>query len=75
MYQVGVSVLFCVLFVPLLFFEMYFDVPLVKTLIFSIDLSLGQQLAFFFVLPSIFLSLIMLVASGPSVRIFEITLF
>ena len=72
MYQVGLSVLFCALFVPLLFIEVYFDVPLVKALILSIDLSLGQQLALFFVLPSIFLSLIMLVALGPSVRIFEI---
>ena len=72
MYQVGVNVLFCALFVPLLFIEVYFDVPLVKALIFSIDLSLGQQLALFFVLPAIICSLIMLVALDPSVRIFEI---
>ena len=71
MYQVCWNVLFCLLFVPLLLIEVYFDVPLVKALILSINLSLGQQLAFFFVFPSLFLSLIMLVPLGPSVRIFE----
>ena len=71
MYQVGWNVLFCVLFVPLLLIEVYFDVPLVKALILSINLSLGQQLAFFFVFPSLFLSLVMLVPLGLSVRIFE----
>ncbi len=71
MYQVCWNVLFCLLFVPLLLIEVYFDVPLVKPLILSINVSLGQQLAFFFVFPSLFLSLIMLVPLGPSVRIFE----
>ena len=71
MYQVCWNVLFCLLFVPLLLIEVYFDVPLVKALILSINFSLGQQLAFFFVFPSLFLSLIMLVPLGPSVRIFE----
>ena len=71
MYQVGYNILFCIVLVPLLYIEVYFDIPFVKALVLSLDLSLGQQLAFVFILPSLFLALIMLAGLGPSTWFFE----
>ena len=71
MYQVSYNILFCVVLVPLLYIEVYFDVPLVKSLVLSLDLGLGQQLAFVFIIPSLFLALIVLAGLGPSAWFFE----
>ncbi len=71
MFQVSYNLLFCIVLVPLLYVEVYFDIPLVKALILSLDLGLGQQLAFAFILPSLFLALIMLTGLGPSTWLFE----
>ena len=71
MFQVLSNVLVCAVVVPLLYIELYFDVPLMKALVLSIDLGLGQQLAFVFIFFALFSAPIKLAALGPSVRILE----
>ena len=71
MYHVIYNVLICAVFVPLLYIELYFDVPLVKAMFLSIDLGLGQQLALIYISTSVFGVPIMLVALGPMAQLFK----
>ena len=49
MYMVYSNVLICAVVVPLLYCELYFDIPSMKALVLSFDLDLDQQLAFVYV--------------------------
>ncbi len=71
MYQVIYCVLVSAIMVPLLYIELYFDVPLVKATFLSIDLGLGQQLALVYIFTSVFGVPIMLAALGPMTQIFK----
>ncbi len=53
MYMVFYDVLVCVVLVPLLYCELYFDIPLMKALVLSVGLDLDQQLALVYVLISV----------------------
>ena len=48
MYMVFYNVLICAVLVPLLYCELHFDIPLMKTLVLAIELDLDQQLALVF---------------------------
>ena len=54
MYMVFYNVLICTLLVPLFYFELYFDIPLMKALVLAIDVDLDQQLALVFVFLGVF---------------------
>ena len=69
MYQVAYNLVVCAVLVPLLYIELNFDVPLMKALAFSINLDLGQQLAFVFIFFSLLSAPFMLAALGPSARL------
>ena len=71
MYLVGYNVLICAVLVPLLYFETRFDIPLVKSLVFSVGVDLDQQLAIVYVFLSVFLAPLMLVGLGWSARVLE----
>ena len=71
MYQVSLNVVVCIVLVPLLYVELHLDIPLMKALVLSLDLALGQQLAFVFIFLSLFVPLGMLAVLDPTVRIFE----
>ena len=61
----------CIAVVSLLYGEIYFDIPLMKALIFSIDLALPQQLAFVYLIISVLPVPFMLAGLGISGRILE----
>ena len=71
MYLVGYNVLLCAVLVPLLYAEIHFDIPLVKALVFSVDLDLDQQLALVYVLLGVFLAPLMLAVLGWSARVLD----
>ena len=71
MYLVLFNVLTCAVVVPLLYGELYFDVPILKALIFAIDLDLAQQLAFAYLIVSVLPVPFMLAGLGVSSRILE----
>ena len=62
MYMVLYDVLTFVVLVPLLYCEIYFEVPLMKALLLAIDLDIEQSLALFYILLSV-LPLPLLLAS------------
>ncbi len=71
MYQVIYCVLVSAIMVPLLYIELYFDVPLVKAMFLSMDLGLGQQLALVYISTSVFGVPIMLATLGPMEQILK----
>ena len=71
MYMVGFNVLICAVVVPLLYCELYFDIPLVKAMALSVDLDLDQQLALVYVFLCAFLLPLMLPGLSWSVRVLE----
>ena len=71
MYLVGYNVLICAVLVPLLYFEIHFDIPLVKALVFSLGVDLDQRLALVYVFLCVFLAPLMLAGLGWSARVLE----
>ena len=71
MYLVLYNVLVCAVLVPLLYVEVHFDIPLIKALILSIDVSLDQQLALVSLLLSVFPLPFMLAGLDFSVSLLE----
>ena len=71
MYQVLVNGLSSPVLVLLFVIELYFDIPLLKSLAFSFDVSLAQQLALCVVIIPLFCSPFMVLTLGPSVRLLE----
>lgn len=68
MFMVLYNVLICAVVVPLLYFELYFDIPSMKALIFALDLDLDQQLAVLYFVISTFPVPVLLTGLGASVR-------
>ena len=64
MYTVLDNALVCLVFVPLLLVEVYFDIPLVRAMVLSVDLGLQQQLALVYVLVGCALAPVMLALLG-----------
>lgn len=71
MYQVLVNGLSSPVLVLLFHIEIYFDIPLLKSLAFSFDVSLAQQLALCVVIIPLFCSPFMVLTLRPSVRLLE----
>ncbi|MDE0046111.1 MAG: Na/Pi symporter [bacterium] len=71
MYMVFYDVLICVVLVPLLYCELYFDIPLMKALVLSVGLDLDQQLALVYVLISVLPLPVMLAGLGWSATLLE----
>ena len=71
MYQVLVNGLSSPVLVLLFVIELYFDIPLLKSLAFSFDVSLAQQLALCVVFIPLFCSPFMVLTLKPSVRLLE----
>lgn len=71
MYTVLDNVMVCLVFVPLLLLEIYFDIPLVRTLVLSVNVGLQQQLALVYVLVGVALAPFMLAVLGPTARLLE----
>ena len=71
MYTVLDNAVTCLVFVPLLLVEVYFDIPLVRALVLSVDLGLQQQLALVYVLTCVAPAPLMLVALGLIARLLE----
>lgn len=69
MYQVMFNVVACAIFVPLLCVELYFDVPLFKAIVLSIDLPLAQRLALFAVFVELTTSMLQLAVREPATRL------
>ena len=69
MYQVLFNCVSCAIFVPLLCVEAYFDVPLFKAAIDSIDLPLGQRLALFAVFVELTTCTFQLAVLEPAARL------
>ena len=70
-YQVLVNGLSSPVLVAVFCIEIYLDVPLLKALAFSFDMSLAQQLALCVVLIPLFCSPFMILTLNPSVRLLE----
>ena len=71
MYQVLVNGLSSPALVLLFVIELYFDIPLLKSLAFSFDVSLAQQLALCVVIIPLVCSPFMVLTLRPSVRLLE----
>ena len=71
MYLVGYNILICAVLVPLLYVEILFGIPLVKALVFSMDVDLDQRLALVYVLLCVFLVPLMLAGLGWSARVLD----
>ena len=64
MYMVGYNVLVCAVVVPLLYCEIFFDIPSMKALILATDLGVAQQLALVYFIISVFPVPILLAGLG-----------
>ena len=71
MYMVLYNVLICLVVVPLLYCELHFDIPLMKSLAFAVELDLDQQLALVFILLGVFPLPVLLACLEGSVSILE----
>ena len=71
MYMVGYNVLVCAVVVPLLYCEIFFDIPSMKALILAIDLGVAQQLALVYFIISVFPVPILLAGLGFTSRVLE----
>ena len=71
MYMVWYDVLICAVLVPLLYCELYFDIPLVKAWVLAVDVDLDQQLALVYVFLCVFLVPVMLAGLGWSGRVLD----
>ena len=71
MYMVIYNVLICAVAVPLLYCELYLDIPSMKALILAFDLDLDQQLALVYLTVSVFPLPLMLAGLGVSGRVLE----
>ena len=71
MYLVIYNVLICAVVVPLLYAELYLDVPSMKALIFATSFDRPQQLALVYVIISVVPVPIMLAGPGISGRVLE----
>ena len=71
MYLVIYNVLICAVVVPLLYAELYLDVPSIKALIFATGFDRPQQLALVYVIVSVVPTPIMLAGLGVSGRVLE----
>ena len=71
MYLVIYNVLICAVVVPLLYAELYLDVPSLKALIFATGFDRPQQLALVYVIVSVVPTPIMLAGLGISGRVLE----
>ena len=71
MYLVAYNALICAVLVPLLYVEIGFTIPLVKALVFSVNMELDQQLALVYVLLCVFLAPLMLAGLGGTARLFD----
>ena len=69
MYQVLFNCVSVAVFVPLLIVEAYFDVPLFKAAVLSIDLPLAQRLALFAVFVELSNCAFQLTVLGPAARL------
>ena len=71
MYLVGHNLLICAVLVPLLYFEIHFDVPLVKASALGLEIELDQQLAAVYVFLCVFLLPVMLAGLDWSASVLE----
>ena len=71
MYMVFYNILICVVFVPLFYLEINFDIPLMKALVLSIDADLDQQMAFLWLFLGVFPLPFMLAGLNLSVSLLE----
>ena len=71
MYMVWYDVLICAVLVPLLYCELYLDIPLVKAWVLAVDVDLDQQLALVYVFLCVFLVPGMLASLGWSARVLD----
>ena len=71
MYQVLYNCVAAAIFVPMLYAEIYLDVPLIRAAILSIDLPLLQLLAVSCILVEVTTSLFQLAVLGPAARLVE----
>ena len=71
MYLVTFNGLICAVVIPLLYVEIYFDVPSIKAVIDATGFDLPQRLALVYVITAVVPVPIMLAVLGPSTRILE----
>ena len=71
MYQVLYNGVACAIFVPLVWIEAQFGVPLFASAILAVDLPLAQSVAFFCILTQLVTSLFQLATLGPFARRIE----
>ena len=71
MYLVIYNVLLCAVVIPLLYAEIYLDLPSIKALIFATGFDLPQQLALAYLIVSVAPTPLMLAALGVSGRVLE----
>ena len=71
MYMVSYNVLLCAVFVPLLYCELHFGIPLMKASVLAIDLDLDQQLALVYVSLGVLPLPFLLAGLGWSVTVFD----
>ena len=71
MYNVILNVLICAVVVPLLYAELYLDVPSMKALISATGFGLSQQLALVYLIPAVVPVPFMLAGLGISGRVLE----
>ena len=71
MYIVLYNVLICAVFVPMLYLELHSGIPLMKALVFAVDLELDRQLALVYVFLTLIPVPLMLASVGSWVRVLE----
>ena len=71
MYLVWLNIVVCAVVIPLFVAEVYFDVPAMKALVLALPFELEKQLAFVYMLGSLFLIPVLLVSLNPQTRLFE----
>ena len=70
MFEVHLNFLTCLILVPLLYAELYFDVPLMKAAVLAIDLDLAHQMAILFILLNFPAGLILFAGVNPTARLY-----
>ena len=70
MFQAMFNVISCLVFVPMLYIEIWTGIPLMKALVTSVPMESGAQLALLALLTDVFTGIVLMVAMPPVVAFF-----
>lgn len=70
-FQILMNVVSLAIFMPMLFLEIHFGIPLLKAAVLAMDATLAEQMGAFIILTNVIPAVLLFLVLGPTVRLFE----